>query len=127
MTAYQAGRISRRTFIRGMAALGLSVSVATALAESIEAAPAGGGNRGQARAVGMPDEPRDDTYGEAPHRHRHHETGTGAVTTLPETGIGQSQSSGSGLLKTGMVAGAAALIAGGYRKLKGAAAEDEAK
>lgn len=122
MSAYQAGRISRRTFVRGMAALGLSVSVATALAESIEAAPASGGGRGVVRAVGMP----DDTY--EPHPAPAQSSSEVAeVTTLPATGVGESRESGSGLLKTGMLAGAAALIAGGYRKLKDAAAEDDAK
>lgn len=39
--AYVRGRISRRSFVRGMVALGASVTTAAAMAESLAAAPSG--------------------------------------------------------------------------------------
>jgi hypothetical protein len=108
--AYQQGRISRRTFVRGMMALGLSVTAATTMASRIKAAPAGVSRTG-GRYVGNVGD-NYDNYGETGG-----ETG-GGTTTLPATGAGTTAAQGS-LLKTGMIAGAAALVAGGLKRLKG--------
>jgi hypothetical protein len=111
--AYRRGRISRRSFIKGMTAVGVSAVAATKMADDLRAAPAGprGGqdvNRGA-----------DDVY----------ETPTVAPTSapsqLPSTGAGGPTDGGSSLLKPIAVAGAAAaaFVAAKYRKVRGAESE----
>src|SRR5215204_5459516 len=55
--AYQNGRISRRSFVRGMMALGVSASVAVSLADGVRAAPGGGRS-----ALRSDDAYEDDVY-----------------------------------------------------------------
>jgi hypothetical protein len=93
--AYQNGRISRRAFVRGMMALGVSASVAVSLAEGVRAAP-GAGNR---RSL------RDDAYDD--------------VYELPSTGVGDSGSGDSWVKPLAVLGAGAALVAGGLRRLKG--------
>jgi hypothetical protein len=93
--AYQNGRISRRSFVRGMMALGVSASVAVSLADGVRAA----GNKGAASRRGS--DVYDDVY------------------ELPTTGAGPT--SGDSWVKPLAILGAgAALVAGGLRRMKGA-------
>ena len=110
--AYVSGRISRRSFVRGMVALGASVPVAMALADKVSAAP-GGAARVSRSADVYPD---PYPWPPAPPKpHHHHYTpapapAPAAVTTLPATGVAQQdQSSIVAPLAAG--AAAAALIA----------------
>ena len=106
--AYVSGRISRRSFVRGMVALGASVPVAMALADKVSAAPAGVGRINRSSDV------YPDPY---PHPHPHPKPpapapapAPAAVTTLPATGVAQQdQSSIVAPLAAG--AAAAALVA----------------
>lgn len=91
--AYVSGRISRRSFVRGMVALGASVTAAVALADDISAAT-GGRARLTARH-------QDDVY------NGDDDDDNGGVTQLPETGVGDSEGASS-LAKPAMAAGAAA-------------------
>lgn len=109
--AYVSGRISRRSFVRGMVALGASVPVAMALADKVSAAPAGVGRINRSSDV------YPDPYPWPPHPHHHHPKPPAppapkpaAVTTLPATGVAQQdQSSIVAPLAAG--AAAAALVA----------------
>ena len=104
--AYVSGRISRRSFVRGMVALGASVPVAMALADKVSAAP------GSTRAFRSSDV-YPEPYPVPPHHHHHHPKPAPApvaVTTLPSTGVAvQDKSSIVAPLAAG--AAAAALVA----------------
>jgi hypothetical protein len=103
--AYVSGRISRRSFVRGMVALGASVPVAMALADKVGAAPGGG-----ARALRSASDIYPDPYPWPPKPHHPHKPKPAAVTTLPSTGVAQQdQSSVVAPLAAG--AAAAALVA----------------
>jgi len=106
--AYVSGRISRRSFVRGMVALGASVPVAMALADKVSAAPGGAGRLSRAASDIYP-----DPYPIPPKPHHHHPKPapvTPAVTTLPATGVAeQDKSSVVAPLAAG--AAAAALVA----------------
>lgn len=135
--AYRRGKISRRTFIRGMVALGATMTMANAAADAY-AAPQRPVGAAVTRA-------QDDVYGDD-------DDGTGGSTggsssggtssggsssggsssggsssgssTLPKTGIGStSAASGSWLKPATLVAGAAALAVAGLRRLKGTEVE----
>ena len=107
--AYVSGRISRRSFVRGMVALGASVPVAMALADKVSAAPAGVGRINRSSDVypdpyppHPPHPPKPPKPAPAP--------APAAVTTLPATGVAQQdQSSIVAPLAAG--AAAAALVA----------------
>ena len=106
--AYVSGRISRRSFVRGMVALGASVPVAMALADKVSAAPSGAPRLGR--------NANSDVYPDPypPHHHHHHHPKPApapvTVTTLPATGVAeQDKSSVVAPLAAG--AAAAALIA----------------
>jgi hypothetical protein len=107
--AYVSGRISRRSFVRGMVALGASVPVAMALADKVSAAPSG------ARAIRSSDiYPDPYPWPPKPHHHHHYPQPAPApyvaVTTLPATGVAeQDKSSIVAPLAAG--AAAAALVA----------------
>ena len=107
--AYVSGRISRRSFVRGMVALGASVPVAMALADKVSAAPGG------AARISRSSDVYPDPYPWPPLKpvHPHHPKpapAPAAVTTLPATGIAQQdQSSIVAPLAAG--AAAAALVA----------------
>ncbi len=106
--AYVSGRISRRSFVRGMVALGASVPVAMALADKVSAAPGG------AARISRSSDVYPDPYPWPPKPHHPHHPkpapAPAAVTTLPATGIAQQdQSSIVAPLAAG--AAAAALIA----------------
>jgi hypothetical protein len=108
--AYVSGRISRRSFVRGMVALGASVPVAMALADKVSAAPGGGARISRSSDV----YPDPYPYPPKPHKpHHHHKPKpkpAPAVTTLPATGVAeQDQSSVVAPLAAG--AAAAALVA----------------
>jgi hypothetical protein len=94
--AYQNGRISRRAFVRGMMALGVSASVAVSLADGVRAAP--GGRKASLRS--------DDVYEDD-------------VYELPSTGAGISGSGDSWVKPLAVLGAGAALLAGGLRRLKG--------
>lgn len=105
--AYVSGRISRRSFVRGMVALGASVPVAMALADKVSAAPGG------AARISRSSDVYPDPYPWPPLKPVHPvkpAPAPAAVTTLPATGIAQQdQSSIVAPLAAG--AAAAALIA----------------
>ena len=114
--AYRRGRISRRTFVRGMTALGISGAAAARMADTMRAAPAPRGGRGTAAF-------QDDVYPTvaptvAP------PAPTRAPSQLPNTGAG-GEDSGSSLWKPVAVAGAAAaaFAASRWRKIRGAESE----
>lgn len=115
--AYVSGRISRRSFVRGMVALGASVPVAMALADKVSAAP-GGVTRMSRSADVYPDpypwppKPVKPVYPVKPVK-----PAPAAVTTLPATGVAQQdQSSIVAPLAAG--AAAAALVALRMRQSK---------
>jgi hypothetical protein len=99
--AYQNGRISRRSFVRGMMALGVSASVAVSLADGVRAAPGGGRS-----ALRSDDAYEDDVY------------------ELPDTGAGMG-SSDSWVKPLAILGAGAALVAGGLRRLKGSTSTAE--
>jgi hypothetical protein len=99
--AYQNGRISRRTFVRGMMALGVSASVAVSLADGVRAAPGSKTASRRGRDV------YDDVY------------------ELPSTGIGDSGSGDSWVKPMAILGAGAALVAGGLRRLKGSTSTTE--
>lgn len=110
--AYVSGRISRRSFVRGMVALGASVPVAMALADKVSAAPSGVGRVSRSSDV------YPDPYPWPPHPPKPPKPGPkpapsgggSTVTTLPATGVAQQdQSSIVAPLAAG--AAAAALVA----------------
>lgn len=102
--AYQNGRISRRAFVRGMMALGVSASVAVSLADGVRAAPSAGSKR----AVS------EDVYGNTGDVYDPAKT-----VTLPSTGAGISGSGDSWVKPLAVLGAGAALVAGGLRRLKG--------
>ncbi len=103
--AYVSGRISRRSFVRGMVALGASVPVAMALADKVSAAPSG-----TARISRSSDVYPDPYPHPHPHPHPKPPAPAPAVTTLPATGVAeQDKSSIVAPLAAG--AAAAALVA----------------
>jgi hypothetical protein len=115
--AYQSGRISRRTFIRGMVGIGLSVSVATVMADQLRAAPAAQTSDDLAGA-GV-DDVYDDVYGTPT-------PPAEPVTELPGTGSGNSSDRSSNWMKPMAILGAGtALAAGALRRLKGGTAKPE--
>lgn len=119
--AYVSGRISRRSFVRGMVALGASVPVAMALADKVSAAPGGTARVGRSAATGHDVYP--DPYPYPPKPHHPKPAPAPMVTTLPATGVAeQDQSSMVAPLAAG--AAAAALVALRMRQPK--KAEDEA-
>lgn len=109
--AYVSGRISRRSFVRGMVALGASVPVAMALADKVSAAPGGAARVSRSADVypdpyPWPPAPPKPYYPPKPAP----APAPAAVTTLPATGVAQQdQSSIVAPLAAG--AAAAALIA----------------
>ena len=90
--AYQNERISRRTFVRGMMALGVSASVAVTLADNVATA---------APARQTSDIYKDDVY------------------ELPTTGIGSADAGDSWVKLMAILGAGAAIVAGGLRRLKG--------
>ena len=108
--AYVSGRISRRSFVRGMVALGASVPVAMALADKVSAAPSGGARGVRAASSDV----YPDPFPRPPHHHHHPKPAPApapvTVTTLPATGVAeQDKSSVVAPLAAG--AAAAALVA----------------
>ena len=126
--AYRRGRISRRTFVKGMSAAGVSAVAAAKLADDLRAAPAPSGGRAGA-LYGVVPTP-DDVYptvaptAAATSAATSAPTATGGTTTLPNTGAGGGDS-GSSLWKPVAVAGAAAVAfaASRWRKIRGAESE----
>ena len=115
--AYRRGKISRRTFVRGMVALGATVTMAERAATAY-AAPQNPARSASLRAQG-------DVYG------GEDDGGTGGRSSggsssggskLPRTGSGPA-AAGSWLKPATLVAGAAALAVAGLRRLKGTEAE----
>jgi hypothetical protein len=95
--AYRSGRIGRRQFVRGMIALGMSVSVATAMADRV---------RAQSATPAASPTP-DDVYGEPE-----------PVTQLPNTGSTNDGVATGTVAKTLAIAGAAAAAAAGLIRRK---------
>jgi hypothetical protein len=126
--AYRRGRISRRTFIKGMTAVGVSAGAAAVIADGVRvtAAP-GGGTRPQwaAFAGDTYPTPTEDVYPTAPATAAPTAVATTApATQLPSTGAGDGDE-GSSLWKPVAVAGAAAaaFVAAKLRKVRGAETE----
>lgn len=104
--AYVSGRISRRSFVRGMVALGASVPVAMALADKVSAAPSGGSRAMRAASSDV----YPDPYPKPPKPPAPPAPKPVTVTTLPATGVAeQDKSSVVAPLAAG--AAAAALVA----------------
>lgn len=99
--AYKRGRLSRRDFVRGLTAAGLSIAAANRMADQTMAAP------GESSEVRSAATHRDDVY-DVPKQ----------VTALPSTGAGATETSSrserSGIL--GLLGVSAALAALGIRK-----------
>jgi hypothetical protein len=110
--AYVRGRISRRSFVRGMVALGASVTTAVAMADSLSAAP--GGTPVFASSDVYDDPPKDP--GET--------AGGVTVAVLPSTGT--SDGAGTSATSAVVAAGAAAAAVIALRARHGKKAEDEA-
>ena len=111
--AYRRGRISRRTFVKGMTAAGVSVLVAEKIADDVRSAPGRRAGQGTVAFEG-------DVYPTvAPTA-----AATQPPTQLPSTGAGDGDS-GSSLWKPVAVAGAAAaaFAASRWRKIRGAESE----
>ena len=101
--AYVSGRISRRSFVRGMVALGASVPVAMALADKVSAAPGGAAGSRLSRSGDV----YPDPY---PHPPVPPKPAPKPITKLPATGVAeQDKSSVVAPLAAG--AAAAALVA----------------
>lgn len=117
--AYREGRLSRRELIRGLVAMGMSVSVATAVADRARAASSQPGGRAtRSRAFEVVDDTYDDVYGpEAPAEE-------GGVVALPSTGVGQESTSSKLAMPLAVIGAGAALAAAGIKRLKGAPKAD---
>jgi hypothetical protein len=98
VVAYRSGRIGRRTFVRGLVGLGMSLSVATAMADRVRA------QAGTPVASPTP----DDVY----------DPGTEVpVTELPNTGSSDSSDATGTIAKTlAVLGGGAAVVAGLLRR-----------
>lgn len=100
--AYVRGRISRRSFVRGMVALGASVPVAMALADKVSAAPGGAAGSRLSRS--------GDVYPD-PYPHPHPpKPQPKPITKLPATGVAE-QDEASIVAPLAAGAAAAALVA----------------
>lgn len=117
--AYREGRLSRRELIRGLVAMGMSVSVATAIADRARAASSQSGGRAtRSRAVEVVDDTYDDIYSpEAP-------VGVGGVVALPSTGVGRESTSAKLATPLAVIGAGAALAAAGIKRLKGSPKAD---
>jgi hypothetical protein len=106
--AYRSGRIGRRAFVRGLVGLGMSLSVATAMADRVRA------QAGTPVASPTP----DDVY----------DPGTDVpVTTLPNTGATDSSDATGTVAKTlAVLGGGAAVVAGLLRRKTNQASETDA-
>lgn len=112
--AFERGSISRRSFVRGMVALGASVGAAVALADNISAAPGAkrsalvsdtydtGGAGGETGGAGYPESGNSDMGSGTT-------SGGEMVTALPSTGVAETSSSVG--KNTVIAAGAAAAAA----------------
>ena len=112
LDAYQRGRISRRTFVKGMAALGFSVTVANVLADRVRAAGAATGR--QAFSANH-DDCYDDAYHDCDDEDGHHGPPPGGIT-LPNTGAGTTES--SSWMKPVAIVGAGAAAAAAFLRNK---------
>ena len=102
--AYVRGRISRRSFVRGMVALGASMTAAVALADNLQAAPKPG-----IRSVTSS---TNDVYPEPPKPAESSTTSSGeTVAVLPSTGSGVDDGTSKGATIVAAGAAAAALVA----------------
>src|SRR3954451_16487693 len=101
ISSYQNGRIDRRTLVKGLMALGMSATIATAMADRLRAAPA---PKGQLSGR-FQDDSYDDTYGEDPG------TGTGGVSELPNTGAPTAESQSNWMAPAAAIGAAAAFVA----------------
>ncbi|MCC6674875.1 MAG: hypothetical protein IT339_06745 [Thermomicrobiales bacterium] len=99
--AYVSGRISRRSFVRGMVALGASVPVAMALADKVSAAPGGAARIGRSA--------NGDVYPD-PYPKPHPKPKPPVVNVLPATGVAE-QDNASIVAPLAAGAAAAALVA----------------
>jgi hypothetical protein len=118
---YRSGKLSRRSFVRGMTALGLSIAAANHLADRTEAAnnPAPGPHSTKKHP--------DDIY-DHHHHHGHKPKKPAAVpvTTLPSTGDGSVESGAASSVKAlGIVGTAAAAAAMIFRRGTRTAPENE--
>jgi hypothetical protein len=109
--AYRSGRIGRRVFVKGLVGLGMSISVATAMADRVRAQDS------TPVATATP----DDVYATPTP-----DPGV-PVTELPNTGSAASESSAGTIGKTMAIAGAglAAVAAFVHRKSKQGGATNE--
>jgi hypothetical protein len=115
VAAYQTGRIDRRAFIKGMTALGLSLTFATSMADQVRAS-SGNKHAQLVRNAGDIYEEPDDIYKPPPAE-------TESVTTLPATGLGGTTSGSTNWAPLALLGGAAALVASRFRRLRGGDAE----
>ena len=118
--AYRRGRISRRTFIQGMTAVGVSAVAATSMADRLRTA--------SAAPNAQVDDDDDDVYTPtatvAATAAATATKAAGGTTQLPSTGSGAGDA-GTSFWKPVAVAGAAAaaFVAAKYRKVRGVEAE----
>jgi hypothetical protein len=120
--AYRRGRISRRRFVQGMTALGVSAGVAAKMASDLKASP--GGGKPAPEHADQVYTPTATATGTATATATATRTATAPTTALPSTGVGDPDSSSS-LWKPVAVAGAAAaaFVAAKLRKLRGSETE----
>ena len=100
--AYTSGRIGRREFLRRMAATGASLVAATAMADTLRAAPA---QPASSRISAMQDDVYNDDFYDGEDEE---------VVELPDTGVGQPTEQG-GMLKPISVAASAPAAAVAFR------------
>ena len=100
--AYQSGRISRRVFIQGLVGLGMSLSLATALADRVRAAS---GTVASGRGLSPT---TDDIYDPG--------TPEEPASQLPDTGAGEPSSSSSATKTIAVLGAGAAAVAGILRR-----------
>lgn len=92
IAAYQKGRIDRRALVKGMVALGMSATVATAMADKL-------------RAANLQTDPVDDLYDPVDD-----------VSELPNTGSGSETAARNWAAPAAIIGGAAAAIATRLRR-----------
>jgi hypothetical protein len=107
--AYVSGRISRRSFVRGMVALGASVPVAMALADKVSAAPGAAGRLSRSSDV-YPDPYPHPPKPPKPPKPHDPKPAPVTVSSLPATGVAQQDTS-SMVAPLAAGAAAAALVA----------------
>jgi hypothetical protein len=116
--AYRDGRLSRRKFIQGMTALGVSIAAANRMADQVFAS-----NSDSAHASKHVDDVYDG--GHKPKPPASQVEAGGQVTALPSTGSGEQSGAPARSKLLGLMSASAAVVALGIQRLRKTQEETE--